>query len=148
MDDSEAMERLIRMRTNKAEEKERKTKEKQRFLTPDLGLDDLLRQANARVYHMKSNQFTMLEHGTVEWEFPKRADARLGKFKRAKKRFDDAEIYVQAAMAQGNKDLAAEEEEKANDALAECLMHSYVINYFYTEFLGAAHRKAHGGKHG
>lgn len=146
MDDSEALERVAKMRAQKEAERTQRQSDKKEFMRPQKTLDFMLRESRARMNFMKDNQNVMTIPGSVEWHSVKRVASFHSSFDRWLKLYNEAETYLQAAFQNGDEALIEEYRAKANGYLKECVFNSYKVGFYYNQFLVGAERMA--GKDG
>lgn len=146
MDDSEALERVAKMRAQKEATRLQLADDKKEFSRIQPDLENMLRQSRFRMNFMKTNRNVMTIPGSVEWQSVDRAVSIHSSFERWLKLHRQAEVYYEAAVTTGNKELIKQYKIEADKYLKECTFCSYKVGYTYNQFLLGADRLA--GKHG
>lgn len=121
------------------EEKRRQARrdERERFLTPDLSLDDMYRQACTRVYFMKSKKDILLGPGEIKYDNARKADNWLSKLKYNDKKLRLHQKQAMLSLSIGKEQLAKEEYEKYDEYVSKFLYCSYGIGVLFGEFMQA-----------
>lgn len=122
-----------------AEEKRKQARrdERERFLTPDLSLDAMYRQACTRVYFMKSKKEILLAPGDVKYDNARKADNWLSKLKYNDKKLRLHQKQAMLSLSIGKPELADKEYEKYDDYVMKFLYCAYGIGVLYSEFMQA-----------
>ena len=146
MDDSEALERVARMKAQKEAERLQKESDKNEFMKVQPDLDFMLRQSRARMNFMKRNRNVMTIPGSIEWLSVDRVASIHNSFERWLKLHKEAEVYFEAAVQTNDEELIEKYKAESDKYLKECTFCSYKVGYLYNKFLVGAERLA--GKHG
>lgn len=140
MEAIEAMEIVAKEKKTEDEAKANRKKLKERYLSRDLSFDEMFKQSCARVYFMKTNRNVMVTPTTVAWSLPPVADKLLSRFKYNKKKADEAEALVQAAIRVGSEKQVEEYKVDADKYLTKCLHAHYGIGVLYGQFLDGVNK--------
>lgn len=146
MDDSEALERVAKMKADKEAAKAQKEADKKAFMSFQPDLDFMLRESRARMNFMKRNQNVMTIPGSVEWHSVARAASIHNSFDRWLKLHKEAEVYYEASIQTGDEELIEKYKAESDRYLKECTFCAYKVGYLYNTFRVGAERLA--GKNG
>jgi hypothetical protein len=142
MDDSEALERVAKMKADKEAAKAKRDADRKEFMRPDPPLSEVLRQSRARKNYMKAKQFELSVPGTPEWELPKRAASRHTQFETNYRQWEQAEAILMAAFRHGDPDLIKEHRKEADERLKNCVFAAYTVGQMFNQFIEGAQRRA------
>lgn len=146
MDDSEALDRVAKMRAQKEAARLQLADDRKDFARIHPDLEHMLRQSRFRMNFMKTNRNVMTIPGSVEWHSVDRVISIHGSFDRWLKLHRQAEVYYEAAVTTDNKELIKQYKIESDKYLKECTFCWYKVGYTYNQFLLGADRMA--GKHG
>lgn len=127
-----------------AEEAKRKKRqeERERFLTPDIEREAHVRQAQRRVYFMKTKRDMLVSRDDIEFGHGPLADNFLSKMKYADKKYHEWSQTQAIAMVKRDTAGAAAAKKQTVKYMKDYLYYGYVIGVLYGEFVEAARNKS------
>lgn len=128
-------EEMAKIKLDKEARTSQRKAERRAFLQPAMSFEDMYRQSDARVYFMKTNRLEFTHPDKPTWNHHQVAEKLLSRFKYNKKKADENEAFLDAAIRIGNEKLINEYKAEADKYLTKCLFAHYGIGVLYTQFI-------------